>query len=120
MAATASNTKAAPIHFLSGSDEDAVKKAAQALAEKLAPSDAMNFEIIDGRADSVDDAARSIQKVREAILTLPFFGGGKLVWWKAVNSFDENAGRGFAMPSVKEALEAFLPDLEQVDGEFGQ
>ena len=74
MATAASNTKATPIHFLCGSDEDAVKKAAADLARKLAPEDAMNFETIDGRADSVDDAVRSIQKVREAILTLPFFG----------------------------------------------
>jgi DNA polymerase-3 subunit delta len=114
MAATASNTKAVSIHFLAGSDEDAVKKAALALSQKLAPADAMNFEIIDGRADSVDDAARSIAKVREAILTLPFFGGGKLVWWKAVNFFDETGVGRHA--SVKEALEALLPDLEQVDG----
>ena len=114
MAASASNTKASPIHFLCGSDEDAVKKAAAALADKLAPTDGMNFEIIDGRADSVDGAAKSIQQVREAILTLPFFGGGKLVWWKAVNFFDETGpGRH---SSVREALDELKPDLEKVDG----
>ncbi len=49
-----------------------------------------------------------------AILTLPFFGGGKLVWWKAVNFFDESGvGR---LASVKEALETLLPDLDKVDG----
>jgi DNA polymerase-3 subunit delta len=110
----ASNTKATPILLLYGTDEDAVKKAAAALAHKLAPEDEMNLETIDGRADSVDDAKRSIEKVREAILTLPFFGGGKLVWWKAVNFFDEHGvGRH---ESVKEALETLLPDLDQVDG----
>ncbi|MCE0498871.1 MAG: DNA polymerase III subunit delta [Methylacidiphilales bacterium] len=114
MATPASNTKAAAIHFLSGSDEDAVKKAAADLARRFAPDDAMNFETIDGRADSVDDAIRSIQKVREAILTLPFFGGGKLVWWKGVNFFDESGVGRHA--SVKEALEEFLPDLDKVDG----
>src|SRR5260221_746912 len=114
MAASSINTKTVPIHFLGGSDEDAVKKAAADLARKLAPDDAMNFETIDGRADSADDAVRSIQKVREAILTLPFFGGGKLVWWKAVNFFDETGVGRHA--SVKEALEALQPDLAQVDG----
>ncbi|MCE0482668.1 MAG: DNA polymerase III subunit delta [Methylacidiphilales bacterium] len=114
MAPSASNTKAAPIHFLCGSDEDAVKKAAADLAAKLAPADPMNFETIDGRANTVEEAAQSVQRVREAILTLPFFGGGKLVWWKAVNFFDETGvGRH---SSVKEALESFLPDLEKVDG----
>jgi DNA polymerase-3 subunit delta len=107
-------TKAVPIHFLAGSDEDAVKKAAADLAQKLAPEDPMNFETIDGRADSVDDAIKSIGKVREAIMTLPFFGGGKLVWWKAVNFFDETGVGRHA--SVKEALETLLPDLQKVDG----
>ena len=114
MAASAINTKAVPIHFLCGSDEDAVKKAAAALAEKLAPTDGMNFETIDGRADSAEGAVRSIQQVREAILTLPFFGGGKLVWWKAVNFLDETGVGRHA--SVKEALEELKPDLAQVDG----
>jgi len=114
MAATASNTKAVPIHFLCGSDEDAVKKAATDLARKLAPEDQMNFETIDGRADTVDAAIHSIQQVREAILTLPFFGGGKLVWWKAVNFLDESGVGRHA--SVKEALETLQPDLERVDG----
>jgi DNA polymerase-3 subunit delta len=110
----ASSSKTVPIHLLSGSDEDAVKKAAADLSAKLAPDDAMNFETIDGRALTVDEAVNSIAKVREAILTLPFFGGGKLVWWKAVNFFDESGvGR---LASVKEALETLLPDLEKVDG----
>jgi DNA polymerase III subunit delta len=114
MAASATNTRTVPIHFLCGSDEDAVKKAAAELALKLAPEDAMNFETIDGRALNVDEAVTSISKVREAILTLPFFGGGKLVWWKAVNFFDETgAGR---LASVKEALESLRADLEKVDG----
>jgi DNA polymerase-3 subunit delta len=110
----ASNPKSVPIHLVYGSDEDAVKKATATLVQKLAPEDVMNLETIDGRADTVDDAARSIAQVREAILTLPFFGGGKLVWWKAVNFFDEHGpGRH---ESVKEALETLLPDLDRVDG----
>ena len=114
MAASATNTKAVPIHFLCGSDEDAVKKTAADLAVKLAPDDPMNLETIDGRALTVDEAVTSIGRVREAILTLPFFGGGKLVWWKAVNFFDETGvGR---LASVKEALESLQPDLEKVDG----
>src|SRR5471030_3006508 len=114
MATAASNTKSASIHFLCGSDEDAMKRAAAELAQKLAPQDAMNFETIDGRADSVDSAIKSIQQVREAILTLPFFGGGKLVWWKAVSFFDETGVGRHA--SVKEALESLQVDLAKVDG----
>jgi DNA polymerase-3 subunit delta len=114
MAAPANKTKAASIYLLAGSDETAVKTSAGELAKKLTPDDPMNFETIDGRALSVDEATNSIAKVREAILTLPFFGGGKLVWWKGVNFFDESGVGKFA--SVKEELESLLPDLETVDG----
>jgi len=115
MAASATNkTSTVPIHFLCGSDEDGVKRAAADLAARLAPDDPMNFETIDGRAITTDEAVQSIQKVREAILTLPFFGGGKFVWWKAVNFFDETGvGRH---SSVKEALESLQADLAKVDG----
>jgi DNA polymerase-3 subunit delta len=102
------------MHLLYGSDEDAVKKAVTALLGTLQPADAMNFETIDGRADNVEGVTQSIHKLREAILTLPFFGGGKLVWWKSVNFLDDHGpGRH---ESVKEALDALLPDLDQVDG----
>jgi DNA polymerase-3 subunit delta len=114
MAPPASNTKGAAIHFLGGTDEDAVKKAAAELARRLDPGDAMNFETIDGRSDTVDDAIRCIGRVREAILTLPFFGEGKLVWWKGVNFFDDSGVGRHA--SVREALESLLPELDQVDG----
>jgi DNA polymerase-3 subunit delta len=110
----ASAPKTTPIYLLSGSDEDALKKAAADLAAKLAPEDAMNLETIDGRALTVDEAVQSIAKVREAILTLPFFGGGKLVWWKGVNFFEEKDAGRFA--AVKEALETLVPDLAKVDG----
>ena len=50
MAASAPKTKSAPIQLLTGSDEDAVKRAAAELAAKLAPEDPMNFETIDGLA----------------------------------------------------------------------
>jgi DNA polymerase-3 subunit delta len=114
MAAPASNTKAVPIHLLVGADEDAMKKAAQALLAKIAPSDPMNFETVDGRCDTADEAVNSIAKVRESILTLPFFGDGKLVWWKNVNFFgDTGAGR---FESVKAALETLPDDLARVDG----
>ncbi len=83
--------------------------------DALRPEDPMNVETIDSRVDTVDEAVRKIDELRAAILTLPFFGGGKLVWWKNVNFLDESVvGRSAA---VKEALEALIPDLEKVDGE---
>ena len=56
------------IHFISGSDDAAVKKAASALATKLAPgADAFGLEIIDGAVETVDVA---IARTREAMQSL--------------------------------------------------
>ncbi|MEM1058592.1 MAG: DNA polymerase III subunit delta [Verrucomicrobiota bacterium] len=114
MASNGSKSKGG-LHLVHGSDETAVKKAAAALSERLAPEDSMNFEIVDGAVDTVDEAVRSVDEVKAAILTLPFMGGGKLVWWKHLSFLDDSVvGRS---ARVKEALEALVPELDKVDGQ---
>ena len=93
------------IHAVVGSDEGEVKRVAADLAQKLASPDAGDFglEIIDGCADNVDQAAKSIRSAIEALQTLPFFGGAKLVWMKNANFLaDSVMGRS---ATVLEALE---------------
>ena len=94
------------IHFVTGSDESAVKKAAAALAEKLAPgADAFGMETIDGAVDSVDAAASAVQNTVQALLTLPFLGGSKLVWLKSATFLaDSVTGRSEAVTSSLENL----------------
>lgn len=83
-AAKKAPSKAANIHFVTGSDEAAVKKAAAGLAAELAPSDdPFAIETIDGAAATVDEAVSAIRSTIEALLTVPFFGGSKLVWLKS-------------------------------------
>jgi DNA polymerase-3 subunit delta len=48
------------------------------------------LEIIDGCTDNADQAAARIRLTIEALQTLPFFGGGKLVWLKNVNFLADN------------------------------
>src|SRR5437016_6078381 len=81
----------ANIHAVVGSDESAVKTAAQEWAAELTPSDAGDFglEIIDGAADNAEQAAARIRSAIEALQTLPFFGG-KLVWVKNANFLGDN------------------------------
>jgi len=113
MASNGSKSKGS-VYLVHGSDEAAVKKTAVALSEKLAPEDSMNFEIVDGAVDTVDEAVNSIDEAKAAILTLPFMGGGKLVWWKNVSFLDDSVtGRS---ARVKEALEALVPHLDTADG----
>src|SRR5438046_5453416 len=78
---------AAKIYAVVGSDDVEVKQTAAELAEKLKPADAGDYglETIDGAADNADQAAARIRSTIEALRTLPFFGGEKLVWLKNAN-----------------------------------
>ena len=80
------------IHAVVGSDESEVKRVAAELAASLTPAGAGDFglEIIDGCADNADQAAARIRLTIEALQTLPFFGGGKLVWLKNANFLADN------------------------------
>src|SRR5437660_1526014 len=82
----------ANIRAIIGSDEARIKREAAELAKKLAPAEAGEFglEIIDGAADNVDGAANAIRSTIAALQTLPFFGGGKLVWLKSANFLSDD------------------------------
>ncbi|HEY1583003.1 MAG TPA: DNA polymerase III subunit delta [Chthoniobacterales bacterium] len=109
--------KATKIHAVLGSDESAVKTAAADLAAELAPADAGGFgvEVIDAWADNAEQAALRIRGAIEALQTLPFFGGGKLVWLKNANFLDDSKLGGAA--AVQDALEELSAALEGNLGE---
>ena len=93
------------IHAVVGSDESEVKRVAAELAEKLTPPGLGDFglEVIDGCADNAEQAATRIRSAIEALQTLPFMGGSKLVWLKNANFLaDSMIGRA---ASVQDALE---------------
>ncbi|MEI8235267.1 MAG: DNA polymerase III subunit delta [Verrucomicrobiota bacterium] len=107
-----SPSKSAAICAVVGSDEAEVKRAALQRAGELAPAEAgdLGCEIIDGVADNADQAATRVHQTLEALLTLPFFGGDKLVWLKNANFLgDTVTGRSAA---VLEALEKLTETLE--------
>ncbi len=99
------------VHFITGSDEAEVKKAASALAAELAPgADAFGLETIDGAVDTVDAAVKKIDETRQALLTLPFLGGSKLVWLKSATFLaDSITGRS---ESVTGALDRLVQTLQ--------
>jgi DNA polymerase-3 subunit delta len=108
-------TKASPatsnIHAVVGSDESEVKRVAAELAAQLTPPDAGEFglEVIDACADNVDQAVSRIRSAIEALQTMPFFGGGKLVWLKNANCLaDSVIGRSAAVQSALEDLAEIL------------
>jgi DNA polymerase-3 subunit delta len=106
----------AKIYAVVGSDDVEVKHTAAALAEKLKPADAGEFglETIDGAADNADQAAARIRSTIEALRTLPFFGGEKLVWLKNANFLgDDQKARSATVQAALEELS------ETIDADFG-
>jgi DNA polymerase-3 subunit delta len=100
------------LHFVTGSDEAAVRMEAKDLASRLAPADAGEFgiETIELPADTVDCAVEMVERTIGAIRTLPFFGG-KLVWMKGVTFLKDSVqGRS---ETVLEALEKLLSALRE-------
>ena len=98
---------AAKIYAVVGSDDVEVKRTAAELAEKFKPKDAGEFglETIDGAADNADQAAKSIRSTIDALRTLPFFGGEKLVWLKNANFLgDDQKARAASVQTALEEL----------------
>lgn len=84
-----------------GGDEYSVKNRARQIFEEW-KSGGAEVEIIDGSVTSSGEALRSIAKLREALQTLPFFGAGKVVWWRQLNFLGEE--RAAATKAVTDAL----------------
>jgi DNA polymerase III subunit delta len=98
------------VYAVLGSDEAEVKRVAAELATQLTPPETGDFglEVIDGVAESAEQAMARIRSTIEALQTLPFFGSTKVVWLKNANFLGDTAIARSA--SVQSALEE-LSDL---------
>ncbi|RBP39089.1 DNA polymerase III delta subunit [Roseimicrobium gellanilyticum] len=96
-----------------GTDEALMKEAAIRLSRELSPPDAGDFgvDIIEGIAESAEHCAQIVRRSLDALQTLPFFGGGKLVWLKNANFLaDSQVGKTNA---ATEGMETILDYVEQ-------
>lgn len=76
----------APVALICGDDDFAVKQRAKELYQKWsAELGGMDHEIIEATVGNSGEALKSIGKLREALQTLPFFGGGKAIWLRDCN-----------------------------------
>lgn len=101
-----------------GTDELRVKEAALKLSRELSPPEAGDFgnDIIEGTAESAEHCGQIVRSVLDALQTLPFFGGGKLVWLKNANFLaDTVVGRTNA---AVEGMEAILDYAEKLPREI--
>jgi DNA polymerase III subunit delta len=111
MPKTKTATAATNIYAVVGSDEAEVKRAAAELASNLTPPDAGDFglDVVDGAVDHAEQAAARIRSAIEALQTLPFFGGSKVVWLKNANFLgDTQIGRAAGVQSALEELSELI------------
>lgn len=92
-----------PLILLCGDDDLAVKQRAAHIYEKLCGDlGGMDHEIVEATGLTVADALKSLARLREALQTLPFFGGGKVVWFKNCDFLGD--GRTATSKTVTEEL----------------
>lgn len=87
------------IYGFFGSDYLRVREAAAEIVARLTPEGAGEFgvETIDGVADHAEAAGRICRDTIAALETLPFFGGGKVVWLKGATFLaDDQVGKAEA------------------------
>ncbi|MCP5517321.1 MAG: DNA polymerase III subunit delta [Verrucomicrobiales bacterium] len=101
----------APLALVWGDDDYSVKQRARQLYDAwCAAAGGMDHETIDGAAENADQALRAVNRVREALQTLPFFGGAKVVWLKDCNFAGED--RVSSAQSVTKTLSEFASELQ--------
>ena len=103
----------APLYLVHGDDDFAVKGRARQLFEDFAKtSGGFDNEVIDATSSNSSDALKSLGRLREALQTLPFFGGVKVIWFQNCNFLGEERAAGSqavteAMGQLTDELKAF-------------
>ncbi|NNE91995.1 MAG: hypothetical protein HKN23_10140, partial [Verrucomicrobiales bacterium] len=104
-----------------GTDEGRVNEEGHGLARKLSEGLDPEFglEVINGQADNADHASQIVGRTLEALQTMPFFGGTKVVWLQGANFFADNqTGKAQATLSAVDSLSDFLEAGVPADVQF--
>jgi len=101
--------------FICGQDDFLVARAGQRRFEELGGREADEFsrEVVSGFAANVDDVEAAVGRFREAVQTLPMFGGRRIVWLKDVNFLaDTVTGRAEMTLRCVEDLQQILQTVD--------
>ena len=75
-----------PLAFVHGDDDFAVAQRARQIYHGWCEAEGgEDNEIIEAHSANAGEAVKALGRLHEAIDTLPFFGGGKVVWFKDCN-----------------------------------
>ena len=100
-----------PLALFCGDDDLAVKQHAKQLFNTWsAELGGMDHEVIEATAGNSGEALTILGRLREALHTLPFFGGGKAVWLKDCNFLGED--RTASAAAVTETLGSLAEELK--------
>ena len=106
--------KAPSLALVCGDDEFAVKQRARQLYLEWSEAlGGMDHEIIEASVANGGEALKAIAKLREALQTLPFFGSGKVVWWRDCNFLGDE--RAASSQAVTETLVELAEELKNFD-----
>ena len=99
------------VALICGDDDYAVKQRAKELylqwSEELG---GMDHEIIDATAANSGEALKALARLREALQTLPFFGGAKVVWLQECKCLSDE--RTASAQAVTETLGEIAQELK--------
>jgi DNA polymerase-3 subunit delta len=105
-------TRQSPLFLVFGEDEFAVKQRARQIYQQWCDElGGMDHEIIDAAVSNSGDAIKAVGKLREALNTLPFFGGGKVVWLQNCNFLGDE--RTASSQLVTETLAELSRELKE-------
>ncbi|HWN93985.1 MAG TPA: DNA polymerase III subunit delta [Methylomirabilota bacterium] len=101
----------APVLLVCGEDDFNVKQRARQAFQKWSEElGGMDHEVIDAQVSNGGEALKSLAKLREALNTLPFFGGGKVVWLQNCSFLGDDRTAG--SQAVTETLADLAADLK--------
>jgi DNA polymerase-3 subunit delta len=102
---------AAPLVLVCGEDDFAVKQRAKQLylqwTEELG---GMDHEIIDASVANSGEALKALARLREAMQTLPFFGGAKVIWFQDCSFLGDD--RTASAAAVTESIGELAQELK--------
>ncbi|HTJ00293.1 MAG TPA: hypothetical protein VL527_15535 [Dongiaceae bacterium] len=110
MAASAAQPSG-PVLLIHGEDDFAVKQRAREVYQQWCVDlGGMDHETIDAAAGNSGDSLKALARLREALQTLPFFGGGKAIWLRDCNFLSDD--RILAAAAVTETLGEIAQELK--------
>jgi DNA polymerase-3 subunit delta len=110
---------AKPFVFICGPDDFLVNRVGQERFTALADSaqaDEYSRETVSGFAANVDEVETAVNRFRDAVQTVPMFGGKRVVWFKDVNFLaDTVTGRAEGTQKQVESLQELLEKVSADD-----